>query len=84
MCLLKKIKSDNLHHVNHSIVTTDLLQLVQIVQDRMLRMVNLKHLRVCHKQGPHQILGWYHALIAWSLLQHIVTSEAKHIKRLKG
>ena len=40
--LLEQIKRDDLYHVYHSVAATDLLQLVKIVQYRVLGLIHFE------------------------------------------
>lgn len=68
MGLLEQIQGNDLHHVDHAVVATNLFQLVEIVEDGVLRLVDLEHLRVGREERPHQVLRRNHALKVWLLL----------------
>ena len=42
--LLEQIKRDDLYHVYHSVAAADLLQLVEIVQYRVLGLIHLEYM----------------------------------------
>ena len=46
MCLFEQIESHDLHHVNHAVISPNLLLLVEIVQYGMLCLIHVKHLRI--------------------------------------
>ena len=58
MGLSKKVHGDDLDHVDHLVVGTDLFELVQIVEQCVLCLVNLKHVCIGHEQGPDKALRW--------------------------
>ena len=85
MCLFEQIESHDLHHVNHAVIAPDLLLLVQIVQNRVLSLIDVKHLRIGREQCSHKIFGRNHTPLKVSFLQwHFVPREAEHVKGLKG
>ena len=81
MCLLEQIERHHLNHVNHLVVISDLLYLVEIIQKCMLSLINMKDVLVGLEQGSKQKLGRDYTFERNTLV--LLPRQTQHIKGLE-